>query len=74
MPGPHLHNLLLIAAGVALLAVAFGVVPGADLPTVRPFLLAGWLLTVLGGLRLSAAVPPRHPPEARGDPRRTLIA
>ena len=74
MPGPRFYDLVLVIAGAALLAVGFGWLPGAELPTVRPFLLAGWVLTVVGCLRLSAALPPRGRSRTANDPRRTLIA
>lgn len=70
----HLCDLLMLAVGVALLAIGLGVVPGAELPTVRPFLIAGWVVAVLGGLRLSAALPPRRSLAHDQDPRRILVA
>ncbi|MDX1433653.1 MAG: hypothetical protein R3286_14515 [Gammaproteobacteria bacterium] len=74
MSRAHLLDLLMIAIGCVLLAVGLGVLPGAELPSVRPFMLAGWVLSVVGGLRLSAALPARRAARAADDPRRTLIA
>lgn len=70
----HLADLALIAAGGVLLAVAFDFVPGADLPSIRPCLLAGWLLVVIGCLRLSAALPARRAAPPPADARHTFIA
>lgn len=74
MSRSRLYDLIMIAAGCALLAVGLGVLPGAELPSVRPFMLAGWVLTVVGCLRLSAALPARRAGPEAYDPRRTLIA
>ena len=74
MSRTHLFDLLMIAIGCVLLAVGLGVLPGAELPSVRPFMLAGWVLAVMGCLRLSAALPARRTAREVCDPRRTLIA